>query len=168
MVIPECGLQLNEINKHMMKPRLQMRTPYTHDIYTDKYIGAASRLARSGIFKGIAEAWESCIRMMYDEFDASFAANEGIEAVIRDLAPSRRRLTVSKIDRSCYSIECEQGGRLYLTATDDDSIILSFGRWQSCAESSIDLACYDSNEAARFIGNAFKAYRKIQENVYTF
>lgn len=152
----------------MMTPRLQMKSPYTRDTDTDKFIGAASRLARSGVLNGISEAWENCIRMMYDCFDASFAANEGIEAVIRDLAPSRRRLSVSKVDSSCYSIECEQGGILYLTATDDDSIILSFDRRQSCAESSIDLAYYDSNEAARFIGNAFKAYRKIQENIYTF
>ena len=52
---------------------------------------------------------------------------------------------------------------LFLTATDDDSIILSFDQ-QSADEDNIDLAFYDSFEAAQFIGNAFRAYRMIQEN----
>ena len=149
----------------MMTPRLQMNTPCSYNLYAARSVDVSSYMDRLGFFRGIAQAWEDCVKRMYDEFDASFAASEGLEAIIRDLVPSRRRLAVNRISISCYSIECEQGGKLYLTATDDDSIILSFDQ-RSADEYNIDLAFYDSFEAARFIGNAFKAYRMIQDNFW--
>ena len=72
---------------------------------------------------------------MYEDFDASFAANEGLAAVLRDLKPSRRRLKVNRLGEDCYLIECEQGGKMYLTSTDTDSLILSFDRRPSDEES---------------------------------
>lgn len=149
----------------MMTPRLQMNSPCSYNLDAAKNVDASSYIDRLGFFRGIAQAWESCVRRMYDDFEASFAASEGIEAIVRDLAPSRRRLAVNRISRSCYSIECEQGGKLYLTATDDDSIILSFDQ-QFSKDTEIDLAFYDSLEAARFIGNAFRAFRMIQDNFW--
>ena len=149
----------------MMTPRLQMNSPCTYNLDAARSVDASSHMDRSGFFGGIAQAWTGCVKRMYDEFNASFAANEGLEAVIRDLAPSKRRLAVCRINRRCYSIECEQGGKLFLTETDDESIILSF-RQGSSDEDSIDLAYYDSLEAAKFIGNAFKAYRMIQESFW--
>ena len=146
-----------------MTPRLQMNTPCSYNLDAARSVDVSSYMNKLGFFGGIAQAWENCVKRMYDDFDASFAANEGLEAIIRDLAPSRRRLTVNRISRSCYSIECEQGGKLYLTATDDDSIILSFDQ-RSADDDNIDLAFYDSFEAARFIGHTFRAYRMIQEN----
>ena len=146
-----------------MTPRLRMNSPCTYNLDAARSVDVSSYMDRLGFFSGMSQAWEKCVRRLYDDFDASFAASEGIEAIIRDLAPSRRRLTVNRISRSCYSIECEQGAKLFLTATDDDSIILSFNQ-QSADEDNIDLAFYDSFEAARFIGNAFRAYRMILEN----
>ena len=142
-----------------------MKTPCSYNLDAARAVDVSSYMNRLGFFGGIAEAWESCVKRMYDDFDASFAASEGLEAIIRDLAPSRRRLAVNRISRSCYSIECEQGGKLYLTATEDDSIILSFDQ-RSADEDNIDLAFYDSFEAAQFIGNAFRAYRMIQDNFW--
>ena len=146
-----------------MTPRLQMNTPCSYNLDAARAVDVSSYMDRLGFFGGIAQAWENCVKRMYNDFEASFAASEGLEAIIRDLAPSRRRLAVNRISRSCYSIECEQGGKLYLTATEDDSILLSFDQ-RSADEDNIDLAYYDSNEAARFIGNAFRAYRMIQES----
>ena len=142
-----------------------MNSPCTYNLDAARSVDVSSYMDRLGFFSGMSQAWEKCVRRLYDDFDASFAASEGIEAIIRDLAPSRRRLTVNRISRSCYSIECEQGAKLFLTATEDDSIILSFGQ-QFTEDGSIDLAYYDSNEAARFIGNAFRAYRMIQESFW--
>ena len=148
-----------------MRPRLQMNTPCSYNLDAARSVDVSSYMDRWGFFGGIAQAWENCVKRMYEDFDASFAASEGLEAIIRDLAPSRRRLAVNRISRSCYSIEREQGGKLYLTATEDDSIILSFSQ-RFTEDDSIDLAFYDSFEAARFIGNAFRAYRMIQENFW--
>lgn len=149
-----------------MTPRLQMKSPCTYNLDEVKSIDIPSYLSRLGFVGGIETAWISCVKRMYEDFEASFAANEGLEAVICDLAPSRRRLTVSKVSPNAYSIECEQGARVFLTATDDDSIILSFERQHVNEEDSLDLAYYDSHEAARFIGNIFRAYRKIQEDFW--
>lgn len=151
----------------MMTPRLQMKSPCTYNLDEVKSIDIPSYLSRLGFVGGIETAWISCVKRMYEDFGASFAANEGLEAVIRDLAPSRRRLTVSKVSPNAYSIECEQGARVFLTATDNDSIILSFERQHVNEEDSLDLAYYDSHEAAKFIGNIFRAYRKIQEDFWT-
>ena len=149
-----------------MTPRLQMKSPCIYNLDEVKSIDIPSYLSRLGFVGGIETAWISCVKRMYEDFEASFAANEGLEAVIRDLAPTRRRLTVSKVSPNAYSIECEQGARVFLTATDDDSIILSFERQHVNEEDSLDLAYYDSHEAARFIGNSFRAYRKIQEDFW--
>ena len=150
----------------MMTPRLQMNTPCPYNLDSVYSIDSSSYMRRSGFLKGIEEAWTDCVEKMYEEFDASFAANEGLAAVLRDLAPSKRHLKVNRLSKRRCSIECEYGGRLYLTATDDDSLIMSFDRHPSDEESPIDLAWYDSLEAARFIGNAFKAYRMIQEKFW--
>lgn len=149
-----------------MTPRLQMNTPCTYNLDSVYSIDSSSYMSRSGFLKGIEEAWTASVEKMYEEFDASFAANEGLAAVLRDLKPSRRRLKVNRLGEDCCLIECEQGGRLYLTSTDTDSLILSFDRHPSDEESPIDLAWYDSLEAARFIGNAFKAYRLIQKKFW--
>ena len=146
-----------------MPPRLQMNSPCSYNLDAARSVDVSTYMNRLGFFGGLAQAWENCVRRMYDGFDASFAASEGLEAIIRDLAPSRRRLTVNRISRSCCSIECKQGGKLFITETEDDSIILSFDQ-HTTDDDSIDLAFYDSYEAARFIGNAFRAYRMIQEN----
>lgn len=148
----------------MMTPRLQMKAPCTYDLDCAKSIDAPSYMTGSGIMNGIEAAWVSCVKEMYDSFAASFAANEGIEAIIRDLSPSRRRLTVNRISGRNYSIECAQGARLFLTANNDDSIILSFERQTDNEGESLDLGYYDSNEAAGFICNAFRTYRKMQED----
>ena len=150
----------------MMTPRLQMNTPCTYNLDFVYSIDSSSYMSRSGFLRGIEEAWTDCVKKMYEEFDASFAANEGLAAVLRDLAPSKRHLKVNRLSKRRCSIECEYGGRLYLTATDDDSLIMSFDGHQSNDGSSIDLAWYDSLEAARFIGNAFKAYRLIQKKFW--
>ena len=150
----------------MMTPRLQMNAPCTYNLDSVYSIDSSSYMSRSGFLRGIEEAWTDCVKKMYEEFDASFAANEGLAAVVRDLTPSKRHLKVNRLSKRRCSIECEYGGRLYLTATDDDSLIMSFDGHISNDENPIDLAWYDSHEAARFIANAFKAYRMIQKKFW--
>ncbi len=152
----------------MMTPRLQMKSPCTYNLDEVKSIDIPSYLNRLGFARGVETAWINCVKRMYEDFEASFAANEGLEAVIRDLAPSRRRLTMSKVSHNVYSIRCEQGARVFLTATDDDSIILSFESQHVNNDVSLDFAYYDSHEAARFIGNIFWAYRMIQNNFWRY
>ena len=150
----------------MMKIALQMKSPYLNEQDMVSSIDAQSYMYKFGFFGGVDAAWKDYVRQSYEDFDASFAANEGIEAVIRDLVPSRRRLTVKRVSRNRYSIECEQGAKAFLTATEDDSIILSFGSDCDNDDESLDLAYYESKVAARFIGNIFKAYRRIQKDFW--
>ena len=77
----------------MMTPRLKMNTPCSYNLDAARSVDVSSYMDRSGFFGGIAQAWENCVKRMYDDFDASFAASEGLEAIIRDLAPSRRKLS---------------------------------------------------------------------------
>jgi hypothetical protein len=103
------------------------------------------------------------VQEMMDHFDADPAANEGLEATIRALMPSRRRLTVSRQTPGRYMIECDEGGaRALLSVGDDDSLILSICTPDAGdSGSEIDLGCYDCAEAASFIASAFKAYRDL-------
>ena len=96
----------------MMTPRLQMKSPCTYNLDEVKSIDIHLYLSRFGFVGGIETAWFSCVKRMYEDFEAPFAANEGLDTVIRDLAPSRRRLTVSKISPKVYSFECEQESSL--------------------------------------------------------
>ena len=93
----------------MMTPRLQMNTPCTYNLDSVYSIDSSSYMRRSGFLKGIEEAWTDCVKKMYEEFDASFAANEGLAAVVRDLTPSKRHLKVNRLSKRRCSIECEHG-----------------------------------------------------------
>ena len=67
----------------MMTPRLQMKSPCTYNLDEVKSIDIPSYLSRLGFVGGIETAWISCVKRMYEDFEASFAANEGLEAVIQ-------------------------------------------------------------------------------------
>lgn len=145
----------------MMTPRLQMKEPCRFKYNNIHSIDIQSYMNSYGFTAGLSTAWRDYILEMFENFDASIAANEGIEATVRELSPSRRRLSVSKQKHNGYMIECnEGGGRLWLTSHEDDSLILSITT-DSDFESAIDLGCYDSLEAAGFIAQAFRAYREL-------
>ena len=144
-----------------MTPRLQMKEPCRFKYNNIHSIDIQSYMNSYGFIAGLSSAWNDYVLEMFENFDASMAANEGIEATLRELSPSRRRLSVSKLQPNEYMIECyEGGGRLWITAQDDDSLILSITP-DSDFESAIDLGCYDSTEAAGFIAQAFRAYREL-------
>lgn len=152
----------------MMIPRLQMKGPYrfcydkVHSVDVHRY------MSERGYIGGLAAAWKDYVHEMFDHFEADIAANEGIEAVIRDLMPARRRLTISRENDNCYIIECNEGGAfVYLTLKEDDSLILSFPKsYGPVSSDRIDLGCYDSAEAASFIAQAFKAYRELNNRFW--
>ena len=146
-----------------MRPRLQMKKPCCCNVRQADAVDVSAYISKYGFCDGIEAAWESYVTWLYDNLEASFAANEGLDAVLRYLNSGKRRLIVNKIHLDCCSVECPQGGRIYLTATEDDSLILSFGH-KNPGTGRIDLGYYDSLEAALFIGNIFKAYRMIREN----
>ena len=147
----------------MMTPRLQMKEPYRFNYDKTKDIDVRLYMSEFGYIEGLTRAWKDYVQEMLVHFDAGLAANEGLEATIRELMPSKRRLTVSRRKPSKYMIECDEGGaRALLSAEDDDSLILSIcGSDSNDDASEIDLGCYDSAEAASFIALAFKAYRKL-------
>lgn len=147
----------------MMTPKLQMKRPSSFNLHLTADIDVSAYTSKYGFCDGIEAAWESYVTRLYDNLEASFAANEGLDAVLRYLNPGKRRLSVNRIHLDCCSIECTQGGRIYLTATEDDSLILSFGH-NNPGTGRIDLGYYDSLEAALFIGNIFKAYRMISKS----
>jgi hypothetical protein len=147
----------------MMIPRLQMKEPYRFRYNNIPQIDIQSYMNSYGFIAGLSAAWKDYVQEMMDHFDADPAANEGLEATIRALMPSRRRLTVSRQTPSMYMIECDEGGaRALLSVGDDDSLIFSIcGQDADDGGIEIDLGCHDSAEAASFIAYAFKAYRDL-------
>ena len=152
----------------MMIPRLQMKEPYRFSYDKVHSVDVHRYMSEGGYIAGLATAWKDYVYEMFDHFEADIAANEGIEAVIRDLMPARRRLKVSMKSDTCYVIECNEGSAsVYLSVEEDDSLILSFPESYGSVESgSIDLGCYDSAEAASFIAQAFKAYRELNNRFW--
>lgn len=151
-----------------MIPRLQMKEPYWFTYNNINSVDVQKYMSEDGFVAGLAIAWKDYVFEMFEHFEADIAANEGIEAVIRDLKPARRKLRASRKDERFYIIECNEGGAsVYLTVEDDDSLILSFpGSSGSIEDGCIDLSCYDSAEAAYFISLAFKAYRELNNRFW--
>lgn len=146
-----------------MTPQLQMKAPYRFSYDKTRHVDVLCYMSEFGYIDGLTRAWSDYVHEMFEHFDAVPAANEGMEAVLRDLMPARRRLNVLRESDHMCTIECDEGGaRICLKAGDDDSLILSVcSTGSSDAESGIDLGCYDSAEAASFIALAFKAYRDL-------
>ena len=151
-----------------MIPRLQMKEPYRFSYDKVHSVDVQRYMSEGSFISGLTAAWKDYVYEMYEHFKADIAANEGIEAVIRDLMPARRRLTISRENDNCYIIECNEGGVfVYLTLEEDDSLILSFPKsYGPVSSDSIDLGCYDSAEAASFIAQAFKAYRELNNRFW--
>lgn len=151
-----------------MIPRLQMKEPYRFSYDKVHSVDVQRYMSEGGFISGLTAAWKDYVYEMYEHFEADIAANEGIEAVIRDLMPARRRLKVSKLKDKCFVIVCNEGGAsVYLTVGDDDSLILSFPKsYGPVSSDRIDLGCYDSAEAASFIAQAFKAYRELNNRFW--
>lgn len=151
-----------------MIPRLQMKEPYRFSYDKVYSVDVQRYMSEGGFISGLTAAWKDYVYEMYEHFEADIAANEGIEAVIRDLMPARRRLKVSKLKDKCFVIDCNEGGAsVYLTVGDDDSLILSFPKsYGPVSSDRIDLGCYDSAEAASFIAQAFKAYRELNNRFW--
>ena len=151
-----------------MIPRLQMKEPYRFSYDKVHSVDVQRYMSEGGFISGLTAAWKDYVYEMYEHFEADIAANEGIEAVIRDLMPARRRLKVSKLKDKCYVIDCNEGdASVYLTVGDDDSLILSFPKsYGPVSSDRIDLGCYDSAEAASFIAQAFKAYRELNNRFW--
>ena len=151
-----------------MIPRLQMKEPYRFSYDKVHSADVHRYMSEGGYIAGLAAAWKDYVYEMFDHFEADIAANEGIEAVIRDLMPARRRLTISRENDNCYVIECNEGSAsVYLSVEDDDSLILSFPKsYGPVSSDRIDLGCYDSAEAASFIAQAFKAYRELNNRFW--
>lgn len=147
----------------MTTPRLQMKEPYRFSYDKVQNINVYRYMSEFGYIDGLVRAWKDYVQEMMDHFDAGLAANEGLEATIKELMPSRRHLTVSRLSPCRYIIECDEGGaRASFSAGDDDSLTLCIcSPDTSDAGSEIDLGCYDSAEAAAFIASAFKAYRDL-------
>lgn len=147
----------------MMIPRLQMKEPYRFRYNNIPQIDIQSYMNSYGFIAGLSAAWMDYVQEMMDHFDADPAANEGLEATIRALMPSRRRLTVARQTPGTYKIECNEGGaRALLSVGDDDSLLFSLCTPDAGdSGSEIDLGCYDCAEAASFIASAFKAYRDL-------
>ena len=146
-----------------MTPRLQMKQPYSSCYDNIQGIDVHKYMNEYGFIVGLSTAWADYVDEMFEHFDAAPAANEGMDAVLRDLMPARRRLSVRRQGDSRCTIECNEGGaRICIWEGDDDSLNLSVcSHDASDAESRIDLGCYDSAEAASFIAHAFKAYREL-------
>ena len=107
----------------MMIPRLQMKEPYRFSYDKVHSVDVQRYMSEGGFISGLTAAWKDYVYEMYEHFEADIAANEGIEAVIRDLMPARRRLKVSKLKDKCYVIDCNEGGAsVYLTVGDDDPL----------------------------------------------
>ena len=104
-------------------------------------------------------SWDTYVRNAYENFLAPFAANEGVDAVIRYMSPGRRRLTVDKVDNSSYLITSRGVGRLVLSQVCGDSLQLYIINGDSCSE-GMELGYYDATDVARFIGQTFSNYRR--------
>ena len=146
-----------------MTPRLQMKEPYRFRYNNIPQIDIQSYMNSYGFIAGLSAAWMDYAQEMMDHFDADPAANEGLEATIRALMPSRRRLTVSRQTPGTYMIKCDEGGAsALLSVGDDESLLFSICTPNAAnSGSEIDLGCYDCAEAASFIASAFNAYRDL-------
>ena len=154
--------------KDMISPRLQMKQPYIFNYDNIDSVDVYKYMSESGFINGLSEAWEEYVHEMFGNFEADISANEGAEAVIRCLMPSKRKLNVIKLDKCTYVIECnEGGGRVFLSTDDNDSLILSFGRSDNRSDrGQIDLSCYDCADAAAFIAAAFRSYRTLNHKFW--
>ena len=149
-----------------MIPRLQMKEPCRFRYNKTPQTDIQSYMNSYGFTAGLSAAWKDYVQEMMEHFDAVLAANEGPEATLRALMPSRRHLTVCRQAPGRYMIECDEGGaRAHLSAGDDDSLIFSIcGQDADDGGIEIDLGCHDSAEAASFIAYAFKAYRDLSSS----
>lgn len=131
-----------------MRPELQMKFPYHSTCtFTPKRI-----------------SWECYVQEKFSDFLAPFAANEGIDAVIRYMTPGRRKLQVNRVNESSYLISSKEGTHLVLSQISEDSLILRLDG--SCtADVSMELGYYDAADVANFIGHMFAEYRKHINNI---
>lgn len=128
----------------MTRPRLQMKHPLTR-------VNTPSHSC----------SWEEHVRNAYIQFCPPFAANEGIDAVIRYMSPSRRRLSVCQVTLDSYSIESREGCKLFLSQPDEQSLMISIDKpMVTPRESNMELIYYDATDTARFIGQIFTSYRR--------
>ena len=79
----------------MMYPRLQMKEPYSFRYNRIDNVDIQSYMNSYGFISGLTAAWKDYVQQMFEHFDAGLAANEGLEATLKELMPNRRRLTVS-------------------------------------------------------------------------
>ena len=126
-----------------MRPRLQMISPHTGT----RYITHAK------------PSWDTYVRNAYENFHAPFAANEGVDAVIRYMSPGRRRLMVEKVDNAIYLITGKGGNQMVLSQACGDSLLLHTVNGDSCSE-GVELGYHDATDVARFIGQTFSNYRR--------
>ena len=129
----------------MTRPRLQMKCPH-------RSTSASCRQAAT---------WESYVQDCYANFSAPFAANEGVDAIIRYMAPGRRRLIVDKVNDTRYLITNREGQQLVLCQKGEDSLLLCL-RDLDHKHNRMELGYYDATDIARFIGHIFSEYRKHQ------
>ena len=126
-----------------MRPRLQMISPHTET----RYVTHAK------------PSWDTYVRNAYENFHAPFAANEGVDAVIRYMSPGRRRLIVEKVDNAIYLITGKGGNQMVLSQAYGDSLQLYIINGDSSSE-GMELGYHDATDVARFIGQTFSNYRR--------
>ena len=126
-----------------MRPRLQIISPNTGTRYVTH----------------TKAPWDTYVRNAYENFHAPFAANEGVDAVIRYMLPNRRRLMIEKVDNASYLITGKGGNQMVLSQACGDSLQLYIVNGDSCSE-GMELGYYDATDIARFIGQTFSNYRK--------
>lgn len=126
-----------------MRPRLQMISPHIGT----RYVTHAKA------------SWDTYVRNAYENFYAPFAANEGVDAVIRYMSPGRRRLMIENVDSTSYLITGKGGNQMILSQACCDSLQLHIVNGDSCSE-GMELGYYDATDVARFIGQTFSNYRK--------
>ena len=126
-----------------MRPRLQMISPHIGT----RYVTHAKA------------SWDTYVRNAYENFYAPFAANEGVDAVIRYMSPGRRRLMVEKVDNAIYLITGKGGNQMVLSQACGDSLLLHTVNGD-CRSGGMELGYYDATDVARFIGQTFSNYRR--------
>ena len=104
-------------------------------------------------------SWDSYVREADENFLAPFAANEGVDAVIRYMSPGRRRLMVEKVDNAIYLITGKGGNQMVLSQAYGDSLLLHTVNGD-CRSGGMELGYYDATDVARFIGQTFSNYRR--------
>ena len=106
-------------------------------------------------------SWDTYVRNAYENFYAPFAANEGVDAVIRYMSPGRRRLMIENVDNTSYLITGKGGNQIILSQACGDSLLLHTVNGDCCSE-GMEVGYYDATDVARFIGQIFSNYRKQQ------